>query len=128
MLLPAVLDHQIDQLHEVFAELAHPDALDAGVRTLEQHREKVGSENGVLKAGSLLLANCDVSSSSWHGTRVSGMIGAQSNNSVGITGISWNSFILPVRALGKCGGVDSDILAAMRWAGGLTTASGAPIV
>ena len=77
------------------------------------------------KAGSLLLTNCAVSGSSWHGTRVSGMIGALSNNSVGITGIAWNSFILPVRALGKCGGVDSDILAAMRWAGGLTT-PGAP--
>ena len=32
----------------------------------------------------------------------------------------WNSFILPVRVLGKCGGTDSDILAGMRWAAGLT--------
>jgi serine protease len=47
------------------------------------------------------------------------MIGALSNNSTGITGMSWNSFILPVRVLGKCGGVDSDILAGMRWAAGL---------
>jgi serine protease len=50
------------------------------------------------------------------------MIGALSNNSVGITGLSWNSFILPVRVLGKCGGIDSDILAGMRWAAGLTVA------
>jgi serine protease len=67
------------------------------------------------------MTNCTTSDSSWHGTRVSGMIGALSNNSIGITGISWNSFILPVRVLGKCGGVDSDILAGMRWAGGLST-------
>lgn len=65
------------------------------------------------------FANCSISGSSWHGTRVSGMIGALSNNGVGITGISWNSYILPVRVLGKCGGVDSDILAGMRWAAGL---------
>ncbi len=67
------------------------------------------------------MSNCVVTGSSWHGTRVAGMIGALSNNSVGITGIAWNSYILPVRVLGKCGGVDSDILAAMRWAGGLST-------
>ena len=29
------------------------------------------------------------------------------------------TFFLPVRALGKCGGFDSDIIAAMRWAAGL---------
>jgi serine protease len=67
------------------------------------------------------FTNCDISGSSWHGTRVAGMIGALSDNASGVTGISWNSFILPVRVLGKCGGVDSDILAGMRWAAGLTT-------
>lgn len=57
--------------------------------------------------------------SSWHGTRVAGVIGAVGNNSRGVAGVSWETRILPVRALGKCGGWDSDIIAAMRWAGGL---------
>jgi serine protease len=69
----------------------------------------------------LAFTNCSVSGSSWHGTRVAGMIAGLSNNSVGITGLSWNSFVLPVRVLGKCGGIDSDILAGMRWAAGLPT-------
>lgn len=64
-------------------------------------------------------------SSSWHGTRVAGMLGAATNNSIGIAGITWSGKILPVRALGKCGGFDSDIIAAMRWAGGLSV-PGAP--
>jgi serine protease len=65
------------------------------------------------------LFGCDVSDSSWHGTRVAGMIGALTNNTIGVAGLSWNSFILPVRVLGKCGGSDSDIIAGMRWAAGL---------
>jgi serine protease len=68
------------------------------------------------------FANCDTDSSSWHGTRVSGMIGARTNNSSGIAGATWVARILPVRVLGKCGGRDSDILAGMRWAAGLSVA------
>jgi serine protease len=64
--------------------------------------------------------NCEAQDeSSWHGTRVAGLIGARANNSVGIAGLTWRPWILPVRVLGKCGGYDSDILAGMRWAGGL---------
>lgn len=58
--------------------------------------------------------------SSWHGTRVSGVIAAATNNNVGIAGLSRNGRILPLRVLGKCGGYDSDIIAAMRWAAGLS--------
>src|SRR5262249_19114592 len=53
------------------------------------------------------------------------ILGALSNNATGITGITWQPKILPVRVLGKCGGVDSDILDAMRWAAGLHV-SGVP--
>jgi len=72
-----------------------------------------------------IFANCTVANSSWHGTRVVGILGAIANNSTGITGITWTGKILPVRALGKCGGLDSDILDAMRWAAGLHV-TGAP--
>jgi serine protease len=57
--------------------------------------------------------------SSWHGTQTSGMIGALTNNAIGMASVARNVRILPVRALGKCGGFDSDIIAAMRWAAGL---------
>jgi serine protease len=65
------------------------------------------------------FSGCTVEDSSWHGTRVAGILGAIANNGVGIAGITWKGMILPVRALGKCGGLDSDILDGMRWAAGL---------
>ncbi len=63
--------------------------------------------------------------SSWHGTHVAGIIAAQSNNSKGVAGVNWNAKILPVRALGKCGGYTSDIADAVKWAAGVAV-SGAP--
>jgi serine protease len=60
------------------------------------------------------------SDSSWHGTQVAGMIGAATNNGIGMAGVGWQVMVLPVRVLGRCGGYDSDIVAGMRWAGGVS--------
>ncbi|HEX6304984.1 MAG TPA: S8 family serine peptidase [Anaerolineales bacterium] len=65
------------------------------------------------------FAGCAISDSSWHGTHTAGTVGAASNNGVGVAGVNWNSKILPVRVLGKCGGYTTDIVDAMRWAAGL---------
>jgi serine protease len=65
-----------------------------------------------------LFSSCTVSNSSWHGTRVAGILGAITNNATGIAGLTWSGWVLPVRVLGKCGGYDSDILAGMAWAAG----------
>lgn len=56
--------------------------------------------------------------SSWHGTHVAGTIAAAANG-IGITGVAPNARILPLRALGKCGGESSDIADAVAWAAGL---------
>ena len=68
---------------------------------------------------STTFRGCSAVNSSWHGTRVSGIIAARANNSEGIAGVTWAPWVLPVRVVGKCGGFDSDILAALRWAAGL---------
>ncbi len=70
-------------------------------------------------------SDCTADNSTWHGTRVVGVYGAITNNDVGIAGMTWGSstsagpWVLPVRALGKCGGYDSDIIAGIEWAAGL---------
>ncbi len=58
--------------------------------------------------------------SSWHGTLVSGLLIAETNNTKGIAGLDHRAYVLPLRALGKCGGSSSDIADAIRWAAGLT--------
>jgi serine protease len=63
--------------------------------------------------------------SSWHGTHVSGTIGAATGNGEGIAGINWNSPIVPIRVLGSGGGYLSDISDGLRWAAGLAV-SGTP--
>jgi len=73
-----------------------------------------------IQANPAIYAGCDVRSrSDWHGTEVAGIIGASTNNGIGMAGVAWDARMLPVRVLGKCGGWDSDILAGMRWAAGL---------
>jgi serine protease len=61
--------------------------------------------------------------SSWHGSHMAGVLAATANNSTspttgGIAGVAWNVRVLPVRALGRCGGSLSDIAEAIRWAAG----------
>ena len=57
--------------------------------------------------------------STWHGTRVSALLAADTDNGEGIAGAGFNIRVLPVRALGKCGGFESDVIAGMYWAAGL---------
>ena len=56
--------------------------------------------------------------SSWHGTHVAGTIGAATDNGKGVAGVNWRAGIVPVRALGRCGGYTSDIIDGMLWAAG----------
>jgi serine protease len=57
--------------------------------------------------------------SSWHGLAIAGVMVAESDNLTDIAGIDFAARLLPVRVLGKCGGVTSDVIQAIRWAAGL---------
>jgi len=62
------------------------------------------------------------SSSGFHGVHISGIIGAASDNALGMSGVDWRCRIQPVRVLGVKAhrGRDSDIADAIRWAAGLS--------
>ncbi|MBJ7539415.1 S8 family peptidase [Marinomonas transparens] len=63
--------------------------------------------------------------STWHGIHVAGTIAAQTNNGFGVAGVAYDSKILPVRVLGRCGGWMSDFSDAVIWAAG-GSVSGVP--
>jgi len=58
------------------------------------------------------------SESSWHGTGVAGVIGAETDNGIGVAGVAFDADIVPVRVLGACGGRLSDVSEAVIWAAG----------
>ncbi|WP_185982195.1 S8 family serine peptidase [Arthrobacter sp. KBS0703] len=63
--------------------------------------------------------------SSWHGTHVAGTVAAVTDNNQGVAGVAPEAKILPMRALGACGGYSSDIADAIIWAAG-GSVSGTP--
>ncbi|MFO0124084.1 MAG: S8 family peptidase [Inhella sp.] len=93
-------------------DLADPDPSDPG-----DWVSQADIDGGSLGSG---CTSSDLEDSSWHGTKVAGLIAATPNNGIGLAGVGWSTKVQPVRVLGKCGGYDSDILAGMRWAVGVS--------
>ena len=89
-------------------------------------RDTDASDPGDYVLASEATDDCAETFSSWHGTSVAGVIGANTNDGVWTAGIDWAARILPVRVLGKCGGYDSDVVDGIAWAAGLAV-PGTPI-
>lgn len=77
------------------------------------------------------LCGTRVETSSWHGTSMTGLIASLWTSAnpnppgTSLAGLAPEVKIVPVRALGKCGGTTSDVIDGIRWAAGLTV-PGAP--
>ena len=82
-------------------------------------RDSDASDPGDYTTSTTCSGSSTVSSSSWHGTQTAGLVGAATDNNVGMASVGRDVMVLPVRVLGKCGGLDSDIIAAMYWAAGV---------
>ena len=86
--------------------------------------------DGVTSATQYPSLGCSTSdtypiANSWHGTEVSSVLAASTNNLQTIAGVGWNTPIVPVRVSGKCGALLSDTVDGMLWAGGIGV-SGVP--
>ena len=80
-------------------------------------------DEGDWSAANECYSGSPASNSSWHGTHVAGTVAAVTNNAVGVAGTAYRARIVPVRVLGKCGGMLSDIADGIVWAAGGTVAN-----
>ena len=81
-------------------------------------RDSDASDTGDATNANECRANTPARSSSWHGTHVAGTVAAVANNGIGIAGVAYDAKIVPIRALGRCGGLTSDIADGIIWAAG----------
>ncbi|EFF43699.1 extracellular protease [Xanthomonas citri pv. aurantifolii str. ICPB 11122] len=88
-------------------------------------RDSNPADQGDWTTANQCFSGSSAANSSWHGTHVAGTIAAVTNNSTGVAGTAFNARIVPIRALGACGGATSDIVDAIVWASG-GTVSGVP--
>ena len=121
----------------------HPDLLGAGVGNMLAGYDMISGDSAIalatandgngrdsdpsdpgdwVSSSDVQTANfsgCLVEGSSWHGTQTASLVGALTDNGVGMASVGRTVQVLPVRVLGKCGGFTSDIAAGIRWAAGI---------
>lgn len=109
-------------------ELAHPDMrnnanIGPGIDLIVDY-DRAGDGNGIDRDPNDVGDACGAGKeNSFHGTHVAGTVGAAvTNDKRGVAGGAWNVTIIPVRAIGRCGGELEDIVNAIRWSAGLAPA------
>ncbi len=79
----------------------------------------------LVKGYNVIADNNNPNDDNGHGTHVAGVIAAKTNNGVGIAGMSWNSKLMPIKAIGADGsGSAFDIAQGIYWA----TDNGADVI
>ena len=84
--------------------------------------DNTGRENDYMDTGDWVESwmNCGPETpSSWHGTHVSGIISAITDNREGVAGTAPHAQLTMTRALGHCGGTSRDIADAIAWSAGV---------
>ena len=81
-------------------------------------RDSNPMDPGDFNAAGQCGAGSRAANSSWHGTHVSGTVAAVTNNGSGVAGVAFGAKVVPLRALGRCGGRLSDISDAIIWGSG----------
>lgn len=85
----------------------HPDLAGNMWTAQQQYQLNVGSSNITCPAGThgfnAITLTCDPMDDFMHGTHVAGIIGAQGNNSLGVTGVNWKTSIVAFKFLGSNG-------------------------
>jgi subtilisin family serine protease len=86
--------------------------LDSGVDAL--HPDLAGR---VVPGHNVVKDDADTADDLGHGTKMAGMIGAVTNNALGVAGVAWAARIMPVKVTGPLGAAtDTNVAAGITWA------------
>jgi subtilisin family serine protease len=96
----AILDTGIDYTHQDLA--ANVWSSGSGFSAMDENGNPI--ECGAGSHGlNEVAASCDPMDDNGHGSHVSGIIGAEGNNGIGVAGVNWNVQILPCKFLNSSG-------------------------
>ena len=107
-------------------ETPHPDLVARQIAGYDflSDPENAGDGDGIDPDPTDVGDGNGVKPSSFHGTHVAGTIGADTDNGLGVAGVTWAGRIQHLRVLGKLGGSTFDIANAVRYAARLSNVSG----
>lgn len=92
---------------------------DAGIsRRATDERVPGALDHGDWTEANACFPGAPAANSSWHGTHVAGTVAELADNGMFGVGVAHGAKVLPVRVLGRCGGLTSDIVDAIVWASG----------
>src|SRR4051794_4520011 len=96
-------------------DYTHPDLVDNIWSAPQAIGPCAVGTHGYRKAGG--VTSCDPADDHFHGTHVSGTIGARGNNSTGVVGVNWTVQLMGLKFLDSAGhGANSDAVAVLDYA------------
>jgi serine protease len=103
----------------------HPDLVSREIQGIDMISNPAiaGDGNGIDNDPTDVGDSNGAQPSSFHGSHVGGTIGASTNDSQGVAGVTWFGRMMHVRVLGIGGGSTFDILNGIRWAARLSNTS-----
>jgi serine protease len=107
-------------------ETAHPDLVARQIAGYDfiSDPANAGDGDGIDPDPTDVGDGNGVKPSSFHGTHVAGTIGADTDNGLGVAGVTWAGRVQHLRVLGKLGGSTFDVANAVRYAARLSNVSG----
>lgn|GEM_PF-3354858 len=103
-----------------------PLAVNTAYQANAQDQGDYVSQSDIQTSNGFFTPDCLSTTSSWHGSHVTGIIAANGYTAANPTyaaGGAYGATVVPVRVLGKCGGYISDVTNGMLWAAGLNVSS-----